>query len=338
MKHRLVTNNALRGLLYREAVRRKATCLPYAPLSVYIDPCNLCNLRCTFCPQSNWGQRERGRMTWDLFERVLSQVVALKPERLMLFCFGESTLHDDLVRMVAAATGAGLRVRIHTNALLLDEAKVRGLVEAGLDECCFSFDTADREHYGRMRIGSDFDRVLGNIRRAVAIRDQMGANRPRFILQELVPYAKGCKAENSQAYLDLFAERRVEFKAKFMHSFAGQSSEENFAGQQAEGDSHCSQLYRRIVVNFDGKVHACCLDPEGYNIVGDLTAGDSLAEAWNSPAMQLLRRRTNAGNVKGLPPCDGCEMLARRPHASPSPLRRSLASLLWQLTKGRGLL
>lgn len=334
MTARLVTNNALRGLLYREAVRRRATRLPYAPFSVYIDPANACNLRCTFCPQSNWGRSPRGMMDYALFETCLAQTAPLRPERILLFCFGEPTLHPELPRMVQAAAATGARIRIHTNATKLDAPLVRALVQAGLDECCFSFDTADRETYNRMRVGSDFDRVVAAIREAVATRDALGSSRPRFILQELVPYVAGRPAENSQAYRDLFAGCRVSFKAKFMHSFASQGTEQQFAMQQAEQATHCSQLYRRIVVNFDGKVIACCLDARGLNVVGDLAAGDSLADAWNSPAMQELRRRTSAGDVAGLPPCTGCEMLVGNPPPPRSAVVRAASRLLWRAVAG----
>lgn len=332
MSHRLVTLNSLRGRLYREAVRRRAVALPYAPFTIYIDPCNACNLRCTFCPQSNWGLAPRGRMPWELFEQALAEAIELKPSRLFLFCFGEATLHKDLPRMIRAATDGGLRVRIHTNAMAVEEDLARELVKSGLHECVFSFDTPDAELYNRLRVRSDFDTALANIRRVIQVRDELGSARPEFHLQELIPDEAGHegKPANTQAYLDLFQGLRVRFKAKYMHSFAGQNTEEEFAKMRSAGTTHCSQLYRRIVVNFDGKVHACCLDAHGHNVVGDLTAGDTIAGAWNSRAMQILRRRTNEGDVTGLPPCDECEILYQRSRQRGNWLTRMLDNLAWK--------
>ncbi|HUU10601.1 MAG TPA: radical SAM protein [Phycisphaerae bacterium] len=332
MTQGLVTNHAIRGLLYREAVRRGATRLPYAPSTIYLDVCNACNLKCTFCPQSHWEGGPRGRMAWPMFERALAQVADLAPARLFLFCYGEPTLHDRLADMVKAAVDAGLRVRLHTNAAAVTDEMARGLIEAGLQECRFSFDTADRELYERMRSGSRFDQTVANIRRMVELRARARRRHPVFELQEIVPYVAGVPARNTEAYRRLFEGLDVRVMAKFMHSFAGQGSEKEFAGQRAEGRSHCSQLYRRIVVNFDGKVHACCLDPFGYNVVGDLAQGDTVAGAWNSTRMMELRDRTNRGDVADLPPCNGCEMLTR---AAPTARRGPaglLASVLWRLT------
>lgn len=334
MRERLVTNNVLRGLLYREALRREATRLPYAPFTIYLDVCNACNLACTFCPQSHWEGRPRGRMAWEMFERALPQVAELKPARLFLFCYGEATLHDRIADMVKAAVDAGLRVRLHTNAAGLTEAKALALIEAGLQECRFSFDTADRDLYERMRVGSRFDRTVANIRRMVELRGGARRRKPVFELQELVPYVSGARAANTEAYRKLFQGLDVRFTAKFMHSFAGQGSEKTFAGRRAEGRSQCSQLYRRIVVNFDGKVHACCLDPFGYNVVGDLAAGDTIAAAWNSPRMAQLRERTNRGDVRGLRPCHSCEMLTRAEPRARQGLTGVLAVTAWRWAAG----
>lgn len=334
MKHGLITNNALRGPLYREAVRRGAGVLPYGPFVVYLDPCNACNLKCTFCPQSSWGRRERGRMPMDVFEQAIREIIELRPHRLYLFAFGEPTLHPQIASMVRTAVAGGLNVRINTNAAALTDEKIDELVSSGLQECCFSFDTADPEQYEAMRVGSDFETTLRNIRSFDTHRRRLGSRTPKLILQELVPYRPGEEASNSDAYRALFEGCDVDFRAKFMHSFAGQGTERDFETVRDEGRSCCNQLYRRIVVNFDGKIHACCLDPEGYNIVGDLTAGDSIASAWNGPRMAEMRERTSSGDVAGLKPCDQCDMLTRRPRKHP-PLKRLLAGVLWRIAARR---
>ena len=166
MSRKLVTNNSLRGALYRHAVRRQAVRLPYSPFTIYIDPCNACNLRCTFCPQSDWGSRQRGQMDFSLFQKVISEVIELKPSRLFLFCFGEATMNKKLPRMIRLASDAGLRVRIHTNAFAMDEELARSLIDSGLSECVFSFDTPDAELYNRLRSGSDFKTAESLVRTA----------------------------------------------------------------------------------------------------------------------------------------------------------------------------
>lgn len=112
----LVTQKRVAKILRREAERRHAAELPYAPTEIYIDPCNACDLRCTFCPQSSWGERRRGLMPFELYERAIAQAVELRPQRINLFCYGEALLHKEIGRMIRHAADRGLWVRIHTNA------------------------------------------------------------------------------------------------------------------------------------------------------------------------------------------------------------------------------
>lgn len=331
MGHDLYTNKKARRFLYKEAMHRRAEVVPYSPFEIYIDPCNACDLRCTFCPQSSWGERARGVMEWEFYERVLAEVVELRPRMVNLFCYGESLLHKRIFDMIAKAVGAGLGVRIHTNAKSLDEEKAAQLLESRLTELHFSFDTAVREDYNRMRVRSDFDLVIGNIRRFLQMKEDGGYTSPRVYMQELVPYDPDVPLANSDDYRDLVKGFDVQFTARHMHNFAGGSKEEEFAHRRDEGHSQCNQLYSRIVVTFDGKVHACCLDAEGYNIVGDLSAGDTLAQAWNSRRMQRLRRLTNEGKVEGVKPCDDCDFLRRSPDKTPHLHERLIAKALWKV-------
>jgi len=329
----LVSNKYARRFLQTEAMRRRATLLPYAPLQVYVDPCNACDLACTFCPQSDWGDRARGMMKMDIFERVLAELVELRPRQVYLFCYGEALLHKKIFEMIRAVVDAGLEAKIHTNAKSLNEERALELLESGLQELHFSFDTANEDDYNRMRVRSDFDLVVGNIRRFLELKRQRGSKHPVVYLQELVPYAKDARPVTSDAYRALFDGYDVVYDPRFMHNFAGMSNETEFKRREDEGTSICSQIYTRIVVTFDGKVHACCLDSEGYNIVGDLAAGDTIASAWNSTAMQELRRRTGARDLDGLKPCDECDMLRRRPKKEPTGARRVVGEALWRLTE-----
>jgi hypothetical protein len=331
-KSGLITHHGIAKLLNKEARRRRATRVPFAPLQIYVDPCSVCDLRCTFCPQSNWGTRKRGTMSLELYERVLEEVARLRPSTLNLFCFGESLLHPRIFDMVRRAVDEGLRVRIHTNAKSLDEAKAKALLESGLPELHFSFDTADAELYNRMRVRSDFELVKQNIVRLLELKKAGGYTHPTIFVQEIVAFRSGEKPRNSEAYRKLFEGYDVIFDARFMHNFAGGSSEKEFASRGREGDSQCAQIYKRLVVTFDGKIHACCLDAEGYNIIGDLTQGDTIASAWNGAAMQRLRRLTNERRLDGLRPCDTCDQLS----LPQKPLKpRLLGRALWASLAGR---
>ncbi len=182
-----------------------------------------------------------------------------------------------------------------------------------------------------MRVGSDFDVVVANIHGFLEMKKAEGLSHPDVYVQELIPYQADVAAENSPEYRALFEGYDVTFDARFMHNFAGTSNEDNFAVREAEGESQCTQIYSRIVVTWDGKVHACCLDAFGDNIVGDLSQGDTIASSWNSEAMQRVRRLTNERKLEGLTPCDTCDVIRRKPKAERTGVKRLLAEAMWKI-------
>jgi hypothetical protein len=274
-------------------------------------------------------------MEYKLFETALAEASLLRPDRVNLFCYGEATLHPEIGRMIKATVDAGLRVRIHTNAFDMDEKRIRAILEAGLTEVHFSFDTADADLYNRMRVRSNFDTVVGNIRRFLQMKKDGNYQHPVVYCQELIPYVAGAEPQTTEAYRNLFAGENVIFDPRFMHNFAGGAKEKNFKFLKKQGVSRCAEIYTRIVVTFDGKMHACCLDAEGYNIAGDLSQGDSIIDGWNGEAMVRLRKLTSERKLKGLTPCDKCHVVNGKAPKH-NPMRVVVGWSLWAKHGGRG--
>jgi radical SAM protein with 4Fe4S-binding SPASM domain len=68
--------------------------------------------------------------------------------------------------------------------------------------------------------------------------------------------------------------------------------------------TRCREPWRGgLVVLQDGRVTVCCVDHDGELAVGDVRK-DRLADLWNGPAMQRLRRAHAAGRLPAL--CAGC--------------------------------
>ena len=76
---------------------------------------------------------------------------------------GEPLLQPQLAQWIQEAHAAGCETGILTNGLLLDAAKSRALLSAGIDWICVSMDAATADLYQKIRRGSDFDRVCHNI-------------------------------------------------------------------------------------------------------------------------------------------------------------------------------
>jgi radical SAM protein with 4Fe4S-binding SPASM domain len=76
---------------------------------------------------------------------------------------GEPLLHPELPAIVRLLAGRGLAVELNTNAIELDAARARALIDAGLGRLNVSLDGVRRGTYARLRGIDALDRVVGNL-------------------------------------------------------------------------------------------------------------------------------------------------------------------------------
>lgn len=82
--------------------------------SLYVEPTNICNKRCSFCFQSTDAMtREKGLMTAETFQAVLDNAKGYN--QLILHHSGEPMLHPQIHEFAQAAKEAGYHVALTTN-------------------------------------------------------------------------------------------------------------------------------------------------------------------------------------------------------------------------------
>ncbi len=286
----------------------------YPPLRLWIEPTDVCNLRCVMCPQSVPRGFAKGYMDMDLFRKIVDEAKGFVYD-VNLHHRGESTIHPRLGEMIRYAREAGIYTRLHTNGTLLDEAKSTQLVEAGLDLISFSFDGYDKESYEKIRVKSKFERTLGNILRFLEVKRRLGRRTP-YAIFEVIDFSAGPPSAEQR-------ERERVFRSRFerlpLDRFIVKRPH-NWAGTYAPGDpraagrprrySPCTFPWYSMVIFWDGTVSPCPQDWYGELYLGDLKR-QSLREVWNGPAMAELRKKMQAQDVQCLVPCNQCDMLWR---------------------------
>ncbi len=132
---------------------------------LYIEPTSRCNLACKTCIRNTWAE-PMGDMDWNVFERLAGQLRRFPHlESVMFGGFGEPTAHPRLLDMIRAVKGLGLRAELTTNATLLDDALVEGLLRERLDGLWVSLDGTTEESFAAVRPGAGLARVLENLER-----------------------------------------------------------------------------------------------------------------------------------------------------------------------------
>jgi PqqA peptide cyclase len=130
-------------------VEQRCTSIP-PPVSLLAELTHRCPLQCPYCSnplELERGGRELDTATW---RRVLDEATALGVLQIH-FSGGEPTARRDLVDLVRHAAGLGEYSNLITSGVLLDQAKLDALVEAGLDHLQLSIQ--DSRAAGADRIG-----------------------------------------------------------------------------------------------------------------------------------------------------------------------------------------
>lgn len=288
--------------------------LPYnVPYQIYIDPSNLCNFRCHFCPTGNKKllkevARPAGMMRFEIFEKFVSELSLMvekygqKPDTIYLFKDGEPTMNPDLPEMISLLNEKKLADCIHitSNASRLTPSLSEKLISAGLTEIRFSvYGVNDETYNDSTNRNIKFDDILENIKEFWKINEKYG-----------FPVNVNAKIMN------LYTEKQIEdFKNQFekistkvsiegLHKWSNSDKWEMHNEDKIskkDSDFICAQPFSRMTILFNGDVTPCCVDWSHQLVVANIEE-HSLDHIWNSLTNKL--RRQHISNQ--IPPSSAC--------------------------------
>ena len=146
------------------------------PVMMDIEPDSRCNFRCIMCARAKEGvkPKEKPRLTFAEFKQFMDnnpQFTEVKVQGV-----GEPLLNPDLFDMISYAIGQDTWVRTTVNGSLLHkDENYKKLIDSGIGEVQTSFDGATKEVFEKIRVGSNFEQVVANLRLMndyVATRDR----------------------------------------------------------------------------------------------------------------------------------------------------------------------
>lgn len=137
--------------------------LPIAgPAKVFWEITHRCNSRCINCDM--WQKKAPSEMTTSQALDVVRQIAEIGALHISI-SGGETFLRKDVFEILESAKKAGLRLSVNTNALLLNEEKIKRLCELGIESTYISLDGATPESNEAIRgIKEGFSRVLDSVR------------------------------------------------------------------------------------------------------------------------------------------------------------------------------
>lgn len=302
--------------------------IPY-PFTLYVEPTNICNFKCVYCPESfdDYKEQAGGLHKLDLptFEKLADQIKDLCGERglkrLFFHMMGEPFVNKQLIDLVRVASREKLaeKIFVTSNGSLLTEKIARELVTSGLDYLRISVYGTNQENFAaRTRSPIDLNKIVENVARLRRIRDAESPDGKPFIYVKMIDTGN---ADENREFFELFSPAADEIALEDVMNWneeqekgLSQIDEQKMLSQNMfkHKKNVCSFPFFSLVVNADLQVSVCCVDWAKKAVVGNLKH-HTLREIWHGDALHAFRIKHLQGRREELEACKNCTFLYTHP-------------------------
>ncbi|MDR2817348.1 MAG: SPASM domain-containing protein [Oscillospiraceae bacterium] len=282
------------------------------PLFVRFETKFRCNLRCKMCvhghPDLEAGYNYRGEMTFETYCELVDECSRYNCPSIGLNHANEPLLDKDIIERINYASQKGIMdIHLNTNAVLLNKEMSLKLLNSGLTRLCFSIDSATKETFNKIRIGANYEDVMGNIELFLRLKKQMHCDLPvtrvSMVLQEDNAHEVNSFHEYWLPKVDYVAIQRFVPISPFEEDDDIRARAKNV--QPKEGTQRCSYPYESVFIHGDGTVLPCAAHKARKIAVGNVHK-QSIHAIWHSAAMNQLREKHKGGDLSNLKLCQSC--------------------------------
>lgn len=296
------------------------------PFTLFVDPSNFCNFKCSFCPRNQADFAEYAgeckHMTRDLFAKIVNDLQAFpgKLKVLRLFYLGEPLLCPDFSAILRMACEKDIaeRIEVSTNASMLTENYSREIINiaknyAGdfyLRVSVYSVYQQKNELITKNNIS--VDKIKDNVAFFYKLKNEWPTAK-----EHIKVYAKMLKSysEEDEIFIKTYAgivdeaelEEPMEWSGDQQRNLLGEvySNEVVASLRDKNMPKVCAYPFHTMAIQSDGKVVCCCVDWKRKTYVGDVTK-ESLYNIWHGEKMRALRCAHLSGERQKIESCANC--------------------------------
>lgn len=134
--------------------------IPY-PQCIEVETSTACMLKCKMCEHTYWDEPDV-MMSLERFKYIVDQFPKLR--WIGMTGIGESFLNPDFLDMLRYVRSKGTAIELFDNFFLIDENTADTLIDIHINRFYISLDAATKETYEKIRVGSNWERVIKNLR------------------------------------------------------------------------------------------------------------------------------------------------------------------------------
>ena len=276
--------------------------LGYPPY-ILIETVSTCNLRCPFCFQTDKTFTKKpfmGIINFDLFKDVLDQADKLGVGAITIGSRGEPTMHKKFNEMLDYTSEKNniLEVKLNTNGSYLTEKICHSIFRNNLTQVVISSDHYIKKNYEKLRVGSNFEKIVSNVDMLFDIRKE---HYPNSITEIRISGVDNDRNLDRKKFKEFWIKRCDHVSATY--PLERWNTYKN--SPHPEIKDPCENLWDRMYVWFDGKVNPCDADYKSFLSYGDANKFD-LKDLWNNKVIEKNRKLHLAEKRGQINPCDRC--------------------------------
>jgi MoaA/NifB/PqqE/SkfB family radical SAM enzyme len=268
-----------------------------------------CNALCPHCPYTNSNIRKEYRdapyMPEATFKKIADES-APHGAYLRISGGGEPMLHPQATELLVYAKNVGCKIGLITNGSLFDEANSRALLDAGVDMIEFSVDACDRQTYAVVRKGLEWDELVANAKRMLALRDRQKAN-SKIVASAVAQNGVDIEAVEKYWVEDIGVDYLI--KRKFLtwgdNTTLDASRSSDPAVYLNTDEIPCPFIFERLNIDSRGNVMVCGYDISAITSMGNVNT-ESIRDIWHGEGFRFYRDKHLAGRGKDIAMCAGC--------------------------------
>jgi radical SAM protein with 4Fe4S-binding SPASM domain len=276
--------------------------LGYPPY-LLIEPVSTCNLRCPFCFQTDKTFTKKpfmGVIDFEFFKIVIDQADKLETGAITIASRGEPTMHKKFIEMLEYINTKKniFEIKVNTNGTFLNDKICHAIFKNNVTQIIISSDHYIKEDYERLRLGSNFEKVVKNVDLLFNIRKKFYSGSLTEIRISGIDNERNL---NREKFKDFWIKRCDHVSAGY--PLERWNTYENKIDNNIKDP--CENLWDRMYVWFDGKVNPCDADYKSYLSYGSAKEYN-LKELWNSKIISKIRDQHLSNDRTKINPCDRC--------------------------------
>lgn len=269
------------------------------PSQVMVDITEVCNLGCIHCTHPSFKLSkvyQKSMLDPELNKKMVNEVFkhGLKSTKYIRYTSnGEPLVHPKSYEMILfAVKNSGTKVTLTTNGTLLDEKRMKRLLDTGLHMIDISIDAFSNETYKKVRVGGDLNITKKNVLKLFELNSKSNGS-TKIIVSFVEQKENSSEIESFKKFWSMNGADDVLIRK--LHTNSGSNLHENIAEKNQNNRRPCLYPWERIVLTAKGMLSFCPTDWYGKSVMHDYRE-TNIKQVWSGEFYQDLRNQHLSNN------------------------------------------